>query len=174
MFHSARPTTVAATGALALALGLGLASGVTGSAPARAQDASQTASLVAYEVVDGIAISEPLTDQPGDPEQGKAVAINRELGNCLACHHMPIPEEEFHGETGPSLWGVANRLTTAEIRLRLVDAKKMNPETMMPGFYVVDDLRRVPKEFQGKPILTAQQIEDVLAYLATFTVDEPS
>lgn len=125
------------------------------------------AELVAYKVVDEISIPEPLTGEPGDPERGRKVAINRKQGNCLACHVMPIPEESFHGETGPDLNGVAERYTAGELRLRIVNPKVINPDTFMPAFYRTEGLHRVAKDFQGKPILEAQQVEDLIAYLMT-------
>ncbi|WP_299444129.1 sulfur oxidation c-type cytochrome SoxX [uncultured Rhodospira sp.] len=131
-------------------------------APARAADSD-----VSYEVVDGYTIREPLTDTPGDPVMGRKWAINRKLGNCLSCHQMPIPEEQFHGETGPALYGVADVYDEGELRLRIVDPKVLNPHSMMPSFYKVEGLNRVMKGFQDKPILSAQQVEDIVAYMMT-------
>jgi sulfur-oxidizing protein SoxX len=122
--------------------------------------------LVAYRVAD-YAIAEPLTSEPGDAERGRAIAINRQLGNCLSCHAMPIPEQPFHGETGPDLRGVGDRYTVAQLRLQVVDAHQINPDSMMPAFYEVGGKHRVAPQFEGKPILNAQQVEDVVAYLAT-------
>ncbi len=124
-------------------------------------------SLVTYTIVDDFSIPESLTGAPGDPVKGREVAINRRLGNCLACHVMPIPEQPFHGETGPDLDGVADRYTEGELRLRVVDSKSINPYTMMPAFYRVEGFHRVMERFAGKPILTAQEVEDVVAYLMT-------
>ncbi len=95
------------------------------------------------------------------------MAINRKKGNCLACHNMPIPEQSFHGETGPDLNGVGSRYEIGELRLRVVDPKVINPDTMMPAFYRADGYHRVAKKFQGKTILSAQEVEDLLAYLMT-------
>lgn len=131
-----------------------------------APQALQAEDLVAYTVVD-YAIPEPLTSEPGDVERGRAVAINRQLGNCLSCHAMPIPEQPFHGETGPALYGVGDRYTEAQLRLQVVNAHEVNPESMMPPFYAIEGRHRVAEEFVGKPILTAQQVEDVVAYLKT-------
>jgi sulfur-oxidizing protein SoxX len=120
-----------------------------------------------YAVVDGYTIPEPLTETPGDPVMGRKWVINRKLGNCLSCHQMPIPEEQFHGETGPALYGVGDLYDAGELRLRIVDPKVLNPYSMMPAFYKTEGLNRVMKGFEGKTILTAQQVEDIIAYLMT-------
>lgn len=133
--------------------------------------ASLADELASYEVVDDSMIEGSLTGKSGDPKQGRKVAIDRKLGNCLACHRMPVPEQQFHGETGPDLAGVGSRLTPGELRLRVVNPKVVNPETMMPAFYRVKGLNRVMKDFAGKPILTAEQVEDVVAYLMTLKED---
>ena len=129
--------------------------------------AAGAAELVAYQVVDETEIAKSLTGADGDPKRGREVAIDRKLGNCLACHSLPIPEQQFHGATGPDLAGVGSRLTPGEIRLRVVNPKVVNPDTMMPAFYRVAGLNRVMKDFADKPILTAEQVEDVIAYLMT-------
>lgn len=126
---------------------------------------SVAAELVSYQVVDE-AIPESLTGQAGDAQAGKKIAVARKKGNCLACHTMPVPEAD-HGETGPDLRGVASRMTAGELRLRLVDPKQVNDETMMPSFYALKRLHRVGKKYQGQTILSAQEVEDVLAYLST-------
>lgn len=106
----------------------------------------------------------PLTDQKGDPANGRVIVVKK--GLCLSCHQMPIPEEPDHGDVGPPLNEVASRLQPAELRLRIVDPKIINPDTPMPSFYK-KDLHRVAKKFEGQTILTAQEVEDVVAYLAT-------
>jgi len=121
--------------------------------------------MVSYSVVDGM-IPFSLTDQPGDPKRGREIAAGR-TGNCLACHKMPIPEEQFHGDLGPNLAGVGARFTEGELRIRLVDPKLVNPETVMPAFYKISNLRRVKRRYLGQPILDAQAIEDLVAYLKT-------
>jgi sulfur-oxidizing protein SoxX len=118
-----------------------------------------------YTVVDET-IPVSLTGVPGDPVKGRKLAINRKKGNCLACHQMPIPEQQFHGEVGPDLSDVGNRLTEAELRLRMVNSKAINADTLMPAFHKVA-LNRVLKKFKGKTILGAQEIEDIIAYLVT-------
>lgn len=141
--------------AVALAFGLLLGSGAEAGGP------------VAYEVVDGDKIPKSLTGKPGDPANGREVAINRKQGNCLACHKLPIPEQPFHGEVGPDLNGIGGRMSGAEMRLRVVNSKALNPDTIMPAFYRADGYHRVLKDFEGKTILTAEQVEDVVAYLET-------
>ncbi|MGR8918572.1 MAG: sulfur oxidation c-type cytochrome SoxX [Gammaproteobacteria bacterium] len=117
-------------------------------------------------VVENYAIDAPLTDQPGDPARGQAAMIDREGGNCLGCHAVPL-DAEFFGTTGPTLERVGARLTPGQIRLRLVDPKKVNPMTMMPAYYKTEGLHRVLPAFAGKTVLTAQQIEDIVAYLSS-------
>ncbi len=129
-------------------------------------------SLPAYDVVvaAGVAaIPAPLTGKPGDAEEGVRAVTGRRLGNCLSCHEIgALRSEEFHGDVGPSLDGVAGRWDAATLRMIVVNAKMVfGPETVMPAFYRVDGLNRVRPEFAGKPILTAQQVEDVVAFLAT-------
>lgn len=118
--------------------------------------------------MENFAINAPLEGLKGDPQRGRQIALDNHKGNCLACHAMPIPEEPFHGNVGPTLIGVASRLTEGQLRLRVVDEKQINPETIMPGYY------RHPKhftlvayEYEGKTFLTAQEVEDVVAYLLT-------
>ena len=112
-------------------------------------------------------IPRSLTGQPGDAVHGRAIVANRTVGLCLLCHSGSFPEERFQGNLAPSLAGAGSRSTPGQLRLRLVDAARLNPDTIMPSYYRVDGLVRVAKNFQGKTILTAQQIEDVVAYLAT-------
>ncbi len=128
--------------------------------------------LVPYEVVvrDRIAaMPAPLTGRSGDPRAGADVVIGRRLGNCLSCHAIGILEAEpFHGEIGPPLDGVAGRWDAATLRMIVVDPKLVfGADTVMPAFYRVEGLNRVRPEFAGQPILTAQQVEDVVAFLAT-------
>jgi L-cysteine S-thiosulfotransferase len=122
--------------------------------------------LMLYRIVNG-AIPEPLTDQPGDAERGRRIVLDREGGDCIICHVMPLPQRQFHGSIGPPLDGVGDRYTAGGLRLRLVDPKAFNPNTIMPAYYGVEGLHRVGERFRGKPILTAQQVEDVVAYLLT-------
>ncbi|KAA5606657.1 sulfur oxidation c-type cytochrome SoxX [Roseospira marina] len=167
MHSNGRSKTRAGWPGLGLLAELGLAgSGLTlvavpASVPAHA------AAPPSYTVQGGYTIPEPLTDTPGDPAMGRNWVINRKLGNCLSCHQMPIPEEQFHGETAPALYGVGDLYSAGELRLRIVDPKVLNPQSMMPAFYKTEGLNRVLKGFEGRPILTAQQVEDIIAYLMT-------
>jgi sulfur-oxidizing protein SoxX len=123
---------------------------------------------------DDIAIPVSLTGTPGDIENGK-VLMNKGAGNCIACHQVTdLADLPFHGEIGPTLDGVAARWSEAELRGILADAKRVFPGSMMPSFYKVDGFIRVgeaytgkPKEGEVTPLLTAQQIEDLVAYLTT-------
>ncbi|MBV8169018.1 MAG: sulfur oxidation c-type cytochrome SoxX [Alphaproteobacteria bacterium] len=127
--------------------------------PAAAQD-----TLVPYRIVDG-GIPKPLTDQPGDPARGRAIANDRQKGGCLNCH--AVPNARSPGDLGPDLAGVAARLPMAVLRLRVVDPRKLDPESRMPAFYSLDGLTRVATAYAGKPLLQPQEIEDVLAFLQT-------
>lgn len=109
----------------------------------------------------------PLSDQPGDPARGKEIVFDPKRGNCLICHPMPIPEVEFQGNVAPDLAGVGSRYTAGELRLRVVDPKRLNPASVMPAYHRTERLHRVLKEYRGKPILTEQEVEDVVAYLMT-------
>lgn len=148
-----------------MVVALVLGAGIAFSTDATAEE------FVQYEIVDGSSIPKSLTGVPGDAKNGRKVAINRKLGNCLACHTLPIPDQPFHGQVGPDLKDVANNLSEGELRLRIVDSKVTNPEAFMPAFYRNDGFTRVMKKFQGKTILSAQQVEDVLAYLLTLKGD---
>ena len=118
--------------------------------------------------LDHFSVSEPLGGLKGDPVRGRAVAADQKGGNCLACHRLPIPEEPFHGEIGPALQGVGSRLSEAEIRLRVINERMVNPDTIMPAFYLdPKEVNRPADDYWGKTILTAQQVEDVVAYLVT-------
>ena len=118
--------------------------------------------------VTNYAINEPLGGLTGNAERGRAIAGSQSRGNCLACHVLPIPEEAFFGNLGPPLTGIGARLPTAMIRLHVVDQSYFNPETVMPGYYrPPQQLNRVAKGLEGQTWLTAQEIEDVVAYLAS-------
>lgn len=117
----------------------------------------------------GDAIEAPLAGLAGDAARGEAVVRNRETANCLICHSIPASisgaRERFMGDVGPPLAGVGSRLTPGQLRLRLVDATQVNPEAIMPAYYRLDGLLRVDPRYRGRPVLSAQEIEDVVAYL---------
>jgi sulfur-oxidizing protein SoxX len=142
------------------ALALALAAAASCGAMGHAQEPPK-----AYQVA-GDAIPKSLTGAPGDPARGRAIVVKRE-STCLLCHSGPFPEERLQGNLATDLRGAGTRWSVGQLRLRMVDATRLNPATIMPAFYRVDGLDRVAPAWRGKPILTAEQIEDVVAYLAT-------
>jgi len=98
--------------------------------------------------------------------RGRAIVANRQLGLCLLCHSGPFPEERFQGNLAPDLKSAA-RLSEGQIRARIVDPRKSNPESIMPAYFEANGLTRVAPSLRGKTILTAEQIEDIVAYLVT-------
>jgi L-cysteine S-thiosulfotransferase len=122
--------------------------------------------LLPYTVV-GDAIPAPLTGVAGDPARGRVIVTSRQRGLCLLCHSGPFPEERFQGDLAPSLAGVGSRLSEGQLRLRLVDSRKLDPGTIMPSYYQTDGLNRVGAAWRDKPVLNAEEIEDVVAFLAT-------
>jgi len=148
-----------------LAIATSLLGGTLYSAPAsRAQGANAVATV-------GDSIPRSLTGKPGDAARGHELSFSRDRGNCIVCHTMPAPDERLHGDVGPSLKGVAGRLTEGQMRLRLVDGRRLNPSSIMPSYYRADGLKRVAAAYAGKTVLTAEEIEDVLAYLMTLRPD---
>jgi sulfur-oxidizing protein SoxX len=119
-----------------------------------------------YQVVEeGILAS--LTGAPGDPARGRAIVLERSKGLCLLCHSGPFPEERFQGNLAPDLAGAGARWSEAQLRLRIVDPRVFNPDTIMPSYYRIDGLDRVAPSFRGKPVLAPGEIEDVVAFLGT-------
>lgn len=112
-------------------------------------------------------IPESLTGARGDPARGRALVANRQVGLCLLCHSGPFPEERFQGNLAPDLRGAGTRWSEAELRLRIVDSSRINPKTIMPAYHRSEGLARVAPAWRGKPILSAEQIEDVVAFLTT-------
>lgn len=144
--------------------------------------ATMTLSLVIFTVVpssfaeekyipwqmENYAINAPIAGLIGNAKRGRDIVKRKDKGNCLACHAMPIPEESFHGTVAPPLQGIASRLNEGQVRLRVVDETKIIPTTIMPGFYKnPKEVNRVADEFWGKSVLSAQEVEDVVAYLMT-------
>jgi L-cysteine S-thiosulfotransferase len=124
------------------------------------------AELVAYKIA-GDAIPASLTGGQGDAARGRAIVANHNTGLCLLCHSGPFPQDKFQGTMAPDLAGAGARWSEGQLRLRIVDASKFNPQTIMPPFYRVDHLTRVAPAFRDKPVLTAVEVEDVVAYLMT-------
>jgi sulfur-oxidizing protein SoxX len=118
-----------------------------------------------YDVI-GDAIPASLTGIPGDPTRGRALVLERS-STCILCHSGPFPEARFQGDLAPDLAGAGGRWSEGQLRLRLVDASSLNPATIMPSYYRLDGLARVGPAWRGKPILSAEQIEDMVAYLVT-------
>ena len=113
------------------------------------------------------AIPESLTGTKGDPARGRAIVASRQVGLCLLCHSGPFPEERFQGELAPALNGAGARWSEGQLRLRIVDSSRVNPTSIMPAYHRSDGFTRVAPAFRGKPILTAEQVEDVVAFLLT-------
>ena len=130
--------------------------------------ADANANAVSGAVV-GDAIAASLTGQPGDVAKGRALVANRQLGQCLLCHAGPLPEERFQGNLAPDLAGAGSRWSEGQLRLRLVDARRLNPDSIMPAYFQTEGLSRVAPALRGQPLLNAQQIEDVVAFLRTLT-----
>jgi sulfur-oxidizing protein SoxX len=125
-----------------------------------------TAQQLRPYVVTGDSIPESLTGSAGDATRGRALVLER-TNTCILCHSGPFPEEKFQGDLAPNLAGSGSRWSTGQLRLRLVDASRLNATTIMPSYYRIDGLDRVAPAFHGKSILSAEQIEDIVAYLAT-------
>lgn len=123
------------------------------------------ANELGYEIKGG-EIRAPLTQAAPDAERGRKVLVSRE-SNCILCHAVPETGERFYGNLAPPLSGVGRRLSAAQLRARIVDPLYFNPETIMPAYYRVTGLNRVAESLRGKPVLSAEQIEDVIAYLLT-------
>ena len=115
----------------------------------------------------GDAIPRALTGKAGDPARGRAIVVDRQRGLCLLCHTGPFPEERFQGTLAPDLRGAGARWSEGQLRLRMVDSSRVNPDSVMPAYYRIDHLKRVAQAWQGRTVLTAEEIEDVVSFLAT-------
>ena len=133
---------------------------LAGCSAAPAQELVQT-------LVEGDGIAQPLAGLRGDAARGRAIVASRQQGLCLLCHSAPIPEERFQGDLAPDLAGAGGRYTTAQLRLRVVDPRRVNPASFMPAYHAAPGAARVGAAWAGRPILDAQQVEDVVAWLAT-------
>ena len=116
-------------------------------------------------VLAGDAVAQSLTGSAGDPDRGRAIITDRQKGLCLLCHSGPFPEEPLQGNLAPSLEGAGSRWTEGQLRLRLMDNKRVNPESIMPAYHRIAGLNRVGSAWRDRPILNAAEIEDVLAFL---------
>ena len=130
------------------------------------------AALVAVCCTAGLASGEDaiptsLSGAPGDPARGRTIVTSRQVGLCLLCHSGPFPEERFQGNLAPSLAGAGSRWSEGQLRLRIADSSRINPTTIMPAYHRTEGLTRVAPAFRDKPVLNAQQIEDVVAFLLT-------
>ncbi|APC06216.1 sulfur oxidation c-type cytochrome SoxX [Polynucleobacter asymbioticus] len=129
--------------------------------------AQDNSSIVAGE------ITKPLAASPGDPLRGRAIVASRQTGLCLLCHSGPFPEERFQGNLAPELSQSVARYTVPQLRARIVDASYFNSQTIMPAYYRTEHLNRVAPKFAGLTILNEQEIEDVVAFLATLNTSKP-
>jgi sulfur-oxidizing protein SoxX len=130
------------------------------------------AAIVAAWLTIGVAhaadsMPQSLTGTRGDPARGRAIVTNRHVGLCLLCHSGPFPEERFQGNLAPDLKGAGTRWSEGQLRLRIADSPRINPATIMPAYHRTEGLVRVAPAWRGKPVLTAEQIEDVVAFLMT-------
>jgi L-cysteine S-thiosulfotransferase len=137
---------------------------LAGAAACVAAVASGQTAAQGFEAV-GDAIPRPLTAEPGDPARGRSIVVNRDQGGCTLCHE--VPGEKSFGNIAPTLAGVGARLSVPQLRLRVADSTRVNRDTPMPAYYRTDGLVQVAAAFRGKPVLSAQQVEDVVAWLAT-------
>ena len=113
----------------------------------------------------GDAIPKPLTAEPGDAARGRSIVVTRDQGGCTLCH--AVPGEQRFGNIAPTLAGAGARLSVGQLRLRVADSTRVTPDTPMPAYYRTEGLHQVAAAYRGKPILSAQQVEDVVAWLAT-------
>lgn len=135
-------------------------------APASAQPTNVAQSpAVAPFRIENSEIRAPLAGLRGDPTRGRGLVLNPAEGTCRLCHAVPDSGQPTASTVGPPLAGVGGRLNEGQLRLRLVDSTRINPQTAMPAYHRVAGLERVAVGFRGKPVFTAQQIEDVVAYL---------
>jgi len=139
-----------------------------------ATTSAATTSAAAPLAIVGDGIPQPLDGAvAGDVARGRAIVANRQVGLCLLCHTGPVSEERFQGNLATDLRGAGQRWTAAQLRLRIADASRINPSTIMPSYYKADGLSRVAATYQGQTILTAQQVEDIVAWLQTLKDTSP-
>jgi len=148
--------------------GLGLMVALAAAAPGALAGADERApgATPSFQVV-GDGIPEPLAGVRGDVERGRALLVERAAANCLLCHAISDPGMRVAGNVAPSLDGVGRKLSVAQLRLRVADIQRLNPDTAMPSYYRIEGLDRVAAEYRGKPILDSRQVEDIVAYLVS-------
>ena len=149
-----------------LALGAGVITSGAVAAPAAVPDVKPVSPVTPYEVV-GDGIPRALGDLEGDAMRGRALVARREQGLCLLCHRAPVPEMTQQGNLASDLAGAGQRWSPAQLRLRVVDPRRLQPESLMPAFHRTQGLNQVGTAWKDRPVLTAQQVEDVVAYLST-------
>jgi L-cysteine S-thiosulfotransferase len=134
----------------------------------RASAAGMMLALSILHIEAQAAGDQALSAQAGDPVRGRAIAIGANQGNCIICHAMPVPElaPDAFGNIGPSLAGVGSRETLQTLRARIVNPQRLTPDTVMPAYFA-RNYYRVQARYAGKTILSAQDVEDVVAYLAS-------
>lgn len=144
-----------------------LLSALSGVLPASRIHAQKLAEPLATYAITADGIAAPLGGTKGDAERGRKLAFDPERGNCTICHPVPGGDARAQGDVGPTLAGVGARLTEAQLRLRVVDGTRINPATIMPPYHRIEGLNRVGPRWQGKPVLAAQEVEDIVAFLGT-------
>ena len=125
--------------------------------------------LVPAAMIEADGIPASLTGVAGDPELGETLFVTRDRGHCVLCHVVTSLDAEFQGDVGPTLDGVGDRLTAPQLRLRIADYQIIRPGTLMPSYYRLHDLYQVGTEYKDESVLTAQEVEDLVAYLGTLT-----
>ncbi|MCR9077978.1 MAG: sulfur oxidation c-type cytochrome SoxX [Hyphomonadaceae bacterium] len=121
--------------------------------------------LIDQDMITGDSIEQPLVNAPGDPVRGQRLFVDRDAGHCVLCHQVMGLDAEFQGNIGPDLSLVGARLSPGQLRLRIVDYQIVRPGTLMPSYYRIHDLHQVEETHSGAPILSARDIEDIVAYL---------
>lgn len=112
------------------------------------------------------AIATPLAG-PGDAARGRALLAARDPANCILCHAVESAGIRVAGNLAPALDGIGARLSPAQLRARIVDSSRINPQTIMPSYFRTEGLVEVAAAYRGKTILGAQQVEDLVVYLST-------
>lgn len=111
--------------------------------------------------------SKPLSDQAGDASRGRSIVAQRQQSMCVLCHPSALVPAHLQGNLAPDLAGVGQRLSEIQLRAHVMDARRVQPDSIMPPYHRSSGLARVPAPNAGRPLLTAQEVEDVVAYLRT-------